>query len=564
MGPRGPQVGASTSGTRAAGALGPAPTIDLERRLAAGRCYLACVGQFKRGKSTLIDALVGGAGGAGGRLLPSGVVPVTTVPTVVRFGAERRAQVRLGDQPWREVPLAALADYVSEQRNPQNQKGVAGVEVFTPSPLLASGLCLVDTPGLGSVFASNTAATRELVPQLDAALVVIGADPPLAGEELELVAEVAARVPDLVFVLNKADRASPQDCAAAAAFARQVLEARLGRLIGPIYPVSALQQIESRGAGLQWAALLAAVKALAARGDRLAQAAAVRGQARLARLLLALVNEEQAALEQPAAASQRRLAALCQTGAAAQAWLADLGALGAGEQQRLAARCAQRRQQALPGLRAAAQAELAAALPALPRRGGAAYRRAAFAAAQQVARLQLEPWLIAEQAAAEEAFRAAMQRFLALAREFAARCAAQGVALADGLEAVADGLRAPSSFYFCEFLARAEPASPLRWLADAALGAARAYGPLRADAARFLDLLLDTNSRRVQSDLEERLLASRRQLEAELRSLFAEIAAATESARERAQQAQAAGAAALAERRAHLLRLAAELAALSA
>jgi len=533
-------------------------TADLERRVAAGRCYLACVGQFKRGKSTLIDALVGD------RLLPAGVVPVTTVPTVVRYGPARRAQVRLGEGDWGSVPLDALADYVAEERNPQNQKGVTGVEVFTPSPLLAHGLCLVDTPGLGSVFASNTAATRAFLPQMDAALVVIGADPPLAGAELELVVEAAARVPDLIVVLNKADRSSADECNVAADFARQMIEQRLGKPIGPIHQVSALEQAESGGVGRDWPALLAALAALAARGDGLAHAAARRGQAHLAQQLLELVTEERAALEQPVEASARRLASLRQTGAAAQGWLADVGALCASEQQRLAARFAQRRQQALPGLRSAAQAGLAAALRALPRRGGAAFRRAAFTAAQRVARRQLDPWLVAEQAAAEQEFRAAMQRFLELARAFAARCAAEGVALAGGLEAMGEGLRAASRFYFCEFPTRAEPASPLRWLADAAMGAAGAYGAMRSDAVRFLDLLLDTNTRRVQSDVEERLLASRRQLEAELRSLFEEIAAATEGALERAQQAQAGGSAALAERRAQLARLASELAALSA
>jgi len=45
----------------------------------------------------------------------------------------------------------------------------------------------VDTPGLGSVFTGNTATTQAFIPHIDAALVVVGADPPIAGEELTLV-----------------------------------------------------------------------------------------------------------------------------------------------------------------------------------------------------------------------------------------------------------------------------------------------------------------------------------------------------------------------------------------
>ena len=59
-------------------------------RIAEGRFYVACVGQFKRGKSTLLNALIGDS------LLPSGVTPVTTVPTVVRFGEHRRNRSRGG------------------------------------------------------------------------------------------------------------------------------------------------------------------------------------------------------------------------------------------------------------------------------------------------------------------------------------------------------------------------------------------------------------------------------------------------------------------------------------
>src|ERR1035437_5775483 len=64
-------------------------TRALAERVGEGRFYLACVGQFKRGKSTLLDALVGES------ILPTGVTPVTSVPTVVRYGKERSARVRM-------------------------------------------------------------------------------------------------------------------------------------------------------------------------------------------------------------------------------------------------------------------------------------------------------------------------------------------------------------------------------------------------------------------------------------------------------------------------------------
>ena len=95
---------------------------------------------------------------------------------------------------WTDIPVKSVDEYVSEEKNPENVKHVAALEIFVPSPLLATGMCFVDTPGLGSVFTGNTAATQAFIPHIDAALVVIGADPPLAGEELVLVASSVPHV----------------------------------------------------------------------------------------------------------------------------------------------------------------------------------------------------------------------------------------------------------------------------------------------------------------------------------------------------------------------------------
>ena len=168
---------------------------DLALRLTEGRFYVACVGQFKRGKSTLIGALIGES------LLPTGFVPVTAVPTVIRFGTVKSARIRSAGGEWKGIALHELEQYVSEEYNPENTKRVAGVEVFVPSPLLATGMCLVDTPGLGSVFSGNTATTQAFIPHIDAALVVTGSDPPLAGEELALVESVAKHVSHLYWLL---------------------------------------------------------------------------------------------------------------------------------------------------------------------------------------------------------------------------------------------------------------------------------------------------------------------------------------------------------------------------
>jgi hypothetical protein len=130
------------------------------------------------------------------------VVPVTTVPTVLRYGEQLAARVLI-NATWQTIRPDTLSQYVSEELNPENNKRVEGVEVFLPSPLLASGMCLVDTPGIGSVFAGNTETTRDFLPQIDAAILVVGADPPISGEELDLIEAVAAKVGQILIVLKQ-------------------------------------------------------------------------------------------------------------------------------------------------------------------------------------------------------------------------------------------------------------------------------------------------------------------------------------------------------------------------
>ncbi len=90
----------------------------LAARLSEGRFYLACIGQFKRGKSTLINALLGE------RILPVGFVPVTTVPTMIRYGPTKKGRVQFQDSSWQDIEIQDLDQYVSEEQNPENKKGV--------------------------------------------------------------------------------------------------------------------------------------------------------------------------------------------------------------------------------------------------------------------------------------------------------------------------------------------------------------------------------------------------------------------------------------------------------
>jgi GTPase Era involved in 16S rRNA processing len=511
---------------------------QLAARTAEGRFFVACVGQFKRGKSTLLDALVGEP------VLPTGVLPVTTVPTVLRHGNARTARVLI-DAHWQTIRPEELAQYVSEELNHENRKRVDGVEVFLPSPLLASGMCLVDTPGIGSVFSGNTDTTRDFIPQIDAAILVVGADPPISGEELALIEAVAVNVDEILIVLNKIDRVSEAERRQASAFARRVLEERLKRPVGKIYEVSALNRHGKADNGDDWNVLTEDLTRLARQsGQAMARAAAERGLRRHAVSLRCSIAERVRALTEPIATSEQRIASLRRTMSEAEQSLRDIGALFSAEQMRLSMTLLARRKEFLRQVLPVARAELQREADAVTTALGPARRRELMAIAQGVARRHVMPWLDTEETQTQELYNAVTQRFVNLVNDFLQRISQEPSADFSQLPASLEsehGFRTRSRFFFHDMVTIAQPASPLLYLLDTLTGALHIHRLMQKAATDFLEQLIDTNASRVQGDVEQRVVESRLRLESEVRKLLARVSASAEQAVSRARQVLASG-----------------------
>lgn len=193
------------------------PLEQARSRLREGRINVVVLGEFKRGKTSLVNALLERD------LLPTGVVPVTSVVTIVREGEHDRVLAVGRHGPRVEHPLEAIPDLVTEAGNPHNERGIEAVIVESRSPLLAHGLQLVDTPGVGSVFEHNTRVAEEFFPNVDAALVVLTADQPVSSRERDLVRQAVARTRATIFVLNKIDHVAQHERGHALDFVRTVL-----------------------------------------------------------------------------------------------------------------------------------------------------------------------------------------------------------------------------------------------------------------------------------------------------------------------------------------------------
>ncbi|HTT53462.1 MAG TPA: dynamin family protein [Streptosporangiaceae bacterium] len=204
----------------------------LRGRLQQARLRVLVAGEAKRGKSTLVNALLGRA------VLPSGVTPLTALATTVRYGRRDQVSVVFADGHTERFPLDALEDLVTERRNPGNRRNLSSVSVRLDVPVLARGVELVDTPGTGSVYAHNTTAAEAALETMDAAVFVLTADPPVSASEQELMARVVARSVRMFVVLNKADYLTPAELAEAVEFTGRVAGDAAGQSV-QVYPVSA-------------------------------------------------------------------------------------------------------------------------------------------------------------------------------------------------------------------------------------------------------------------------------------------------------------------------------------
>jgi len=172
-------------------------------RLKRPSTVVCVVGEFKQGKSSLVNGLLGRT------ICPVDDDLATSAITLVRYGDEATASVRRrgddGTTTSESVPVEQLTDWVSEIGNPKNAKQVERVEITVPSPLLKQGLVIVDTPGMGGLGAGHAAATLAFLPFADGLIFVSDASAELSAPEVDFLRRATELCPTVMFALTKID-----------------------------------------------------------------------------------------------------------------------------------------------------------------------------------------------------------------------------------------------------------------------------------------------------------------------------------------------------------------------
>ncbi|WP_013324393.1 dynamin family protein [Gloeothece verrucosa] len=177
---------------------------EAKQHLKEGKLFVVVCGEFKQGKSSLINAFLNEKD-----LFPVDTDITTNLVSTITYGKEEKISIILGEQgneTVKQISRNEIPDYVTEQRNIRNAKKAKMLVIESPNPQLKEGLVLVDTPGVGSLNTEHTAITYAFIPNADAILFVTDILKPLTTEELQFLKErIFPHCQNIIFVVTKID-----------------------------------------------------------------------------------------------------------------------------------------------------------------------------------------------------------------------------------------------------------------------------------------------------------------------------------------------------------------------
>jgi len=160
------------------------------------------VGEFKRGKSSLINALLGE------EVLPSDSLPGSAALVRVTWGDHPRALIRHKHGGEEAAPIESIREF-GTKLTPQaaaRARDVAEITISYPLELCRARVDIFDTPGLNDE-AGMTEVTLSILPRADAALLVMMPESPFSMTEKRFVSERLLRADiGVLFVVNAIDR----------------------------------------------------------------------------------------------------------------------------------------------------------------------------------------------------------------------------------------------------------------------------------------------------------------------------------------------------------------------
>lgn len=209
---------------------------QLREKLESRHMTVSVIGQFKRGKSALVNRILDD------NILPVGIVPVTAVVTTVDYGV-KSAAVHFSNGVIKDVSFDEISAYVNEQENRDNHLNVTKVAVKCESEFLKNGITFVDTPGVGSIHEKNSKEAYAFVKESDAVIFTLSVDSPINQIEIDFLKNAKEYAAKFYFAVNKIDAIAEDELKAYLTYCRKFIAGLMEVEDIMMFPVSAKKNI---------------------------------------------------------------------------------------------------------------------------------------------------------------------------------------------------------------------------------------------------------------------------------------------------------------------------------
>ena len=167
------------------------------------------LGEFKRGKTTFVNALLGTP------LLPMDVLPETALIHAIMYEDEPRLEIvyKDGRHQKGELTAAFLEKYSAKEADEKDLASIAYLKIGYPLGFLKNHVVLVDTPGVSDLNAQRCEVTYSFLPRADAVIFLLDATSPLKRTEKEFIEDhlFRAGIKNVLFILNKYDQIDDEE-----------------------------------------------------------------------------------------------------------------------------------------------------------------------------------------------------------------------------------------------------------------------------------------------------------------------------------------------------------------
>lgn len=166
------------------------------------------LGEFKRGKSTFINALIGND------LLPTDVLPETATINALIYNEKPELEIIMqdGSVECGQVERSFLERFSAKNQTDECSK-IKYLKIGYPFKLLNNNVVIVDTPGVSDLNEQRCDVTYNFIPKANAVLFLLDANSPLKKSEIDFIEEklLAQGIDNIIFLVNKYDNIDDEE-----------------------------------------------------------------------------------------------------------------------------------------------------------------------------------------------------------------------------------------------------------------------------------------------------------------------------------------------------------------